>query len=529
MQLHSAFEVYPKISLRSPKVSPRSRLFTLEPIGIGTPLVESMTSYISRLAGEYDVSTFILARDEIFRIIKKRYYVSSDVMFTFNRNINGMGVIAQDWMNAVSELTCCDMFSNLNMTLWNGVFTNRGLLRKNKAWCKYCYSEWKINGKIIYDPLLWKLAAVKCCHIHKAMLSEHCIKCNAVLPHINKSCYPAYCYKCKSPVFEQIPAGHLVPQECVSDTDKRELWIAFNLGEVIANASSLAPMVSRETIFSIIKFCIDTLATGNAEAFARALDISGDNVREWNRGDNMPQLAYLASISHWLGIPLKDFIVGNTAAIGDIEKRRQMISSLYDKKMERLKYSHRRKTKKDIKKMIKVFKEAINSNSPISMDEFKKKAGTHEKSSNPEIIKLREELLILRRRHREKNRTISKLALKRKLEEAIASTSEPVSVNDLAKKLGFDRARLYQLYPDKCHLIAEKNKIYLKERRLEYRDRNKRAVRKIVTDLCDNGIYPSLKKTREMFCGTIDYKVLNEARNEALTGLNVSKKLFNRK
>jgi hypothetical protein len=34
---------------------PRSRLFSLEPIGIGTPQTESLTSYISRLAAAHSV------------------------------------------------------------------------------------------------------------------------------------------------------------------------------------------------------------------------------------------------------------------------------------------------------------------------------------------------------------------------------------------------------------------------------------------------------------------------------------------
>lgn len=43
-------------SLASPSIPARSALYSIEPIGIGTSLVESLTSYISRLAEEHTVS-----------------------------------------------------------------------------------------------------------------------------------------------------------------------------------------------------------------------------------------------------------------------------------------------------------------------------------------------------------------------------------------------------------------------------------------------------------------------------------------
>lgn len=35
--------------LSRPKIPPRSRLYHLEPVGVGTPYVESLTGYMARL------------------------------------------------------------------------------------------------------------------------------------------------------------------------------------------------------------------------------------------------------------------------------------------------------------------------------------------------------------------------------------------------------------------------------------------------------------------------------------------------
>jgi hypothetical protein len=48
-----------------PQLSTRTRLFNLEPIGLGTQYVESMTSYISRLAAEHQVAPWVIVSRDI--------------------------------------------------------------------------------------------------------------------------------------------------------------------------------------------------------------------------------------------------------------------------------------------------------------------------------------------------------------------------------------------------------------------------------------------------------------------------------
>jgi len=42
--------------LAAPALPPRSRLYSLAPIGVGTAFVEGLTSYVSRLAAAHSVS-----------------------------------------------------------------------------------------------------------------------------------------------------------------------------------------------------------------------------------------------------------------------------------------------------------------------------------------------------------------------------------------------------------------------------------------------------------------------------------------
>lgn len=57
---------YEKCELDQPVFRPRTRLYSLEPIGMGSPFVESLTSYITRLAEAHTVSPGILLAKELW-------------------------------------------------------------------------------------------------------------------------------------------------------------------------------------------------------------------------------------------------------------------------------------------------------------------------------------------------------------------------------------------------------------------------------------------------------------------------------
>jgi hypothetical protein len=47
---------YETWDMTAPVIPPRSRLFHINPVGLGTPLVECLTSYISRVAQAHSIS-----------------------------------------------------------------------------------------------------------------------------------------------------------------------------------------------------------------------------------------------------------------------------------------------------------------------------------------------------------------------------------------------------------------------------------------------------------------------------------------
>src|SRR5947209_19690784 len=90
-----------------------SKLYYLEPIGIRTPVVESLTSYISRLAHAHSVLLRTLVTDEILpHVIRTHLYQEGqpvyDHLTTFWKRsamLNGTCSTTVNWVSTLAQLT----------------------------------------------------------------------------------------------------------------------------------------------------------------------------------------------------------------------------------------------------------------------------------------------------------------------------------------------------------------------------------------------------------------------------------------
>ena len=132
--------------LTPPSLPPRSRLFSLSPIGIGTPAVESLTGYVTRLAAAHGVVTRRLVESEILPRLGRSYLlrltVTGDSSSIWKdgetRALNGLGALARDLARAVGTLTLRDDLQWLTLRPWAEVIPVKGLLRRHRAWCPLC-------------------------------------------------------------------------------------------------------------------------------------------------------------------------------------------------------------------------------------------------------------------------------------------------------------------------------------------------------------------------------------------------------
>ena len=94
------------VVLDRPTLPPRSRLYSLRPLGIGTPEVESLTGYIARLAKAHYVSAgTLLGKELVGRLDKIPKIRGIPGIPTYLRSINGITPFAASMVRAVESST----------------------------------------------------------------------------------------------------------------------------------------------------------------------------------------------------------------------------------------------------------------------------------------------------------------------------------------------------------------------------------------------------------------------------------------
>jgi hypothetical protein len=101
---------YPFWDLSLPAIPARSRLYPLEPIGVGTSEVESLSSYLTRLAAEHCLSLGTLFEEMMAPLVRESNSLSTTKYSEVppsgaTRAINGMGVTAATCIQTFELLT----------------------------------------------------------------------------------------------------------------------------------------------------------------------------------------------------------------------------------------------------------------------------------------------------------------------------------------------------------------------------------------------------------------------------------------
>jgi AraC-like DNA-binding protein len=261
-------------------IPPRSQLNRLEPIGIGTPFVESLTSYTIRLANSHSLKVGDLIEKSIGPKLNKSYISEETKRSTFDKlkYINGVGTITVDFVNALEELTKRNDLGYLTMLSWQGIFRGR-LLKDHKAWCPYCFEEWMKNREIIYEPLIWQIDMISTCFIHNVHLETQCRFCHNKLSFITRQPQIGYCPKCSKWLGKSMQYNHGSTANLELDNREWAYWIHSNISELIQIAPSLLFIPTEHKVRDLICQLINKI--GTIKGFASYFDLSIGVVRDW--------------------------------------------------------------------------------------------------------------------------------------------------------------------------------------------------------------------------------------------------------
>lgn len=400
-------EIYEECDLLESTISLTSRLYSLEPIGIGTAYIESLTGYSARIAKAHCLSMSALFEREIAPLMDKAYLLRGGARpelrgstlsnsFRFRlRAINGMGVIAKDWVQSLEALTLRSNFELLTMLPWAGVISQKYLLHTNRAWCPACYEEWRVNGQEIYEPLIWALKVVTACVRHKRRLSFRCHHCNKQLFSLARRSHPGCCSNCRKWLGSKNQANSV--EESVSDNEiVWQHWVLENLGGLFAAAPNLQILPQKKRLRKVIDLCIEQLAEGNLTRFASLLKKQKTTVWGWRSGHTKIPMADLLRICYCIGLSSIEFLTNE-----NLELKCENIRLL-----------------------------------PLNQFPNTERAIRHKAFPD-------------------RNKTQDTL-------KGVLKEVPPPSVQEVAKRYTYDKRQLYKHFPDLCHSIAARYLKYVK-------------------------------------------------------------------
>ncbi|MCY9764988.1 TniQ family protein [Paenibacillus alvei] len=305
----STFEAICK-ELGIENVPKRSNYSSLKPVGVGTPFVESLTSYLTRLAEIHCVNVTDIVMEACVNIKWVNEYATY---------LNDHDSLVEEIVHHLEKNIICRELNPLTLINWR--FVDRGIVRRNKAWCPICFFQWQESNQIMYEPLIWCFKIIDICIIHHTLLETSCPSCNRKLKYFYKGVKVGYCPHCckslaKSPISTELPQ---IPE---NEKLLKQKYIILNIAELLENNQYLKNNDTKESIQKILDKIIYKHYDNNLAEFARDVQRMPFKIWGWRKGTNKPQLdniIWLAIIlntsvfSLLKGRDIKKVIIDNTA------------------------------------------------------------------------------------------------------------------------------------------------------------------------------------------------------------------------
>lgn len=274
---------------------PRSELYRLQPVGVGTADGEGLTSYLVRLAERHGIS----ARTLMSALLP-------EVRPAF-RTLDGPTPWAYEFAKVLESATARDDLRFLTLGFWASAAAYNGTnpaLKAQQAYCPLCLEEMRESGGTIYSPLLWSLVWVRACPKHGIALHRWCPHCS--IEFNNKEYWRriGHCNRCGAWLGSSDPRGLLRPM-----LSERERWTVEQMSSIVEEAPRIRwrPM-ARPSGWTRLK---DEHLTeyGARHRFEKRLaELSGlywrGALTTWLDGSARPSLQRLLDLGFGINVPL---------------------------------------------------------------------------------------------------------------------------------------------------------------------------------------------------------------------------------
>ena len=437
-----------------PPIPKRSRLYSLEPMNVGTAEVESLTGYVARIAEAHCVTVSDLVGAELSHPACPTSLFTpypgkgrSNFFYTQLYSVNGIADVPRKWVSVLETATLRQGLSDLTLLTFADLFSESHLFRNVSAWCPSCFESRRRCG-VRYESLLWAIGIVKVCPLHREPLEEVCPHCRRRSGPLAAHTRPGYCSRCGG----WLGSAGGSTEKSMSESDlEREIWIAKSIGDLLAAAPKLKDSPLRERLRTNLSTCIECchirqppcVRGYHADLAWRAAILGVGRASAANRRS-------LYGCVTQIGVPVTQLLGDPTSTDFDIAPLRN------DRGIQ----SRRRGAEVRI-----ALERALAEEPPPSVSELARRLHFARGERLYQIDRAKSKMLTAR--HREAIRALQpkpsraprkceRPQMKRVLEDSLAREC-PVSVRDIAAQNGYANAGCIRLeFPDLCQAIGQK-------------------------------------------------------------------------
>lgn len=459
--VHRRLLVFSRISVKTDHLYPHSRLYHLRPHGLGTPHVESLTSYVSRLAEAHCFSVANLFGLEVAPAIKNSYVnsllshqnISSLLASRYGnevRAINGTGSTALEWVDALKSLTLRTDLSRLTMLKWGNVLPHKALSRKTRAWCPHCLEESKAGKESLHEPLAWTLQVVTACVRHRYYLCTACPHCGRQNPVLTSKTRPGRCSACGRWL-----GNRKADEKTVKITGEEfswQSWVLEQLGKLFSEVTDNSGPFDRFAISRSISSCVNKHAGGNHRRMARLVGTSKGRIRLWAQGNNLPELGALLRFCYVTGETLLEVLKGRAAREGksspSSSEQRVTFKRKHPRNWSRLDLSATRQALEDAIK---------NESPPPSLKDLSLRLNRTANTLRYQFPKLCSVIVKKFSQYSKKKKRDFYRSIEQALRKALKSVFTAPTLEDLVREFGCHRSVFTSNCPDLCEALRRRN------------------------------------------------------------------------
>lgn len=346
---------YQLVGPRTP-IPPRSALVRLQPLGLGTPYRESLSSYYQRLADVHGLTPQVLARELVFADAtlaaphKTHHFEDAWRLPSFN------GLVVQDgeWVDRLSRLTTQRGLEDLTLGFMKPFVSTRGLVTKRPKWCPACLEE-GTTLSTPYAQLLWSFKAVTCCPKHRTNLVSSC-GCARIdwKPSGRVKCLPHVCPRCA------VALGCLDHPKATVPSPKKLLH-ANLVADLLMGELANHQATSERTLRDFVQDSVRLFLEGNAVKLAGLLGVTKSTMSGWMSGKHRPDFGRILQLAELHGCSIEDVLCGRSD--------KAQLTRVLQKERAAARPSRRNRDDIDWKRVAASLKNALDADTPPPLSE----------------------------------------------------------------------------------------------------------------------------------------------------------------